>query len=128
MKNILLILLFYPSIIFGQVGFGFKNLKESLVYMNETEKKLLTDCAKTFNLEIDSLTSIEDIYDKSVIMTCSILASVRSNYPFENTVTKEYCDRAIYFEKGKTILDKPRYMIFVMRDKNGSQVTLQKYY
>lgn len=131
MKKILLILslIFVNSFVFGQgYGYGFKDPKEAYTAMSDTEKYLLLECSKLIGVPIDSMTSIDSIYNTSEYYTSNVKVVVRSNYLFINPVTGQETDTAIETVERFGGLEKPRFIVYVWKNGNNTKVTLQMYY
>jgi hypothetical protein len=131
MKYLLIISFIFQSFIsFSQtkIGFGFQNPKESINYLTETEKLLLTDCVNILGTSIDSLHGVSEIYNTPDFYNSNIRAVVRSSYLFTDPISKNLTYTVTETQEYRSIFRKPKYMIFIVREDKGSKVTLQMYY
>lgn len=130
MKYLLLIItIFLSTISFSQtkLGLAFKNPKESLKSLSYTEKSLLYECISIMGTSLDSLQGVEDIYNTPQFVNLNVKAVVRSDYFFVDPISNQKTNCAVETNKITPKLMKPRYMVFVMRNEEGSKVTLQQY-
>ena len=109
-------------------NFGYKNPKECLVHLKDSEKKLLFECLKIIGTDLESLVGVDEIYNTSEFFNCNIKAVVKSDYMFLDVKSQTYTNTVVETLEKKINLREPKYMVFVKRDSNGTKITLQMYY
>ncbi len=137
MKKLILSFLFIltTSLVMGQnYGVGLKNPRDAYNVLDSEGKDLLQECSRIVGIPIDSMCGVPDsLYNtfKYVANQYNVKVVVVSDYqinytPNSNT-TAFYGTTVVEDYHGKD-LEKPLFMVFIYKSKEGMMVTLQMYY
>ena len=135
-KLILLVCLSFISIFsFAQsYGVGFKNPQEAYRILDTNGKLLFKQCSDIAGVSIDSMSGVPDStyntfkyvandYNVKVI----VVSDHQINYtPNSNTTT--FLGNTIVEDYYGKSLEKPMFMVFIVKKTEGMEITLQMYY
>lgn len=131
-KYVVYSILFVVSLTsFGQFyGMGFKNPKEALNNLDYCDRHLLYECSELVGVPIDSMIGVDDIFNTEEFLNTeyTVKVAIRSNIIFYDEYTKDSTDTILETYLGSAKLDKPRFMVFILKKEKETKVTLQMYY
>jgi hypothetical protein len=137
MKKLILSFLFIltTSLVMGQnYGVGLKNPREAYNVLDSEGKDLLQECSRIVGIPIDSMCGVPDsLYNtfKYVANQYNVKVVVVSNYQINytpNTNTTLFSGTTVVEDYHGKDLEKPLFMVFIYKHKEGMMVTLQMYY
>jgi hypothetical protein len=137
MKKLILSFLFIltTSLVIGQnYGVGLKNPREAYNVLDSEGKDLLQECSRIVGIPIDSMCGVPDsLYNtfKYVANQYNVKVVVVSNYQINytpNTNTTLFSGTTVVEDYHGKDLEKPLFMVFIYKHKEGMMVTLQMYY
>ena len=137
MKKLILSFLFIltTSLVIGQnYGVGSKNPRESYYMLDSEGKDLFQECSRLMGVPIDSMCGISDsLYNtfKYVANQYNVKVVAVSNHQINynpNSNTTLFSGTTVVEDYYGKDLEKPLFMVFIHKDKEGMMITLQMYY
>jgi len=134
MKNSLIVLVF---LVFNLTSFGQNFLvtfysQKAYYYLYEEEKKLLLECSEIIGVPLDSMTPGSKVSDEEFLSlkSCSILSVQRMNFYVPCIEDPEYKTNTIINDicGTKSMKGKTYYLFIISSNKEGTSVTIQKFY
>jgi hypothetical protein len=118
----------------GQNGIGLKNPREAYYVLDSEGKELLQECSRIVGVPIDSMCGVPDsLYNtfKYVANQYNVKVVVVSDYQINytpNSNTTAFSGTTVVEDYHGNDLEKPLFMVFIYKSKEGMMVTLQMYY
>ncbi len=137
MKKLILSFLFIltTSLVMGQnYGVGLKNPRDAYNVLDSEGKDLLQECSRIVGIPIDSMCGVPDsLYNtfKYVANQYNVKVVVVSDYQINytpNSNTTAFSGTTVVEDYHGKDLEKPLFMVFIYKSKEGMMVTLQMYY
>lgn len=137
MKKLILSFLFIltTSLVMGQnYGVGLKNPRDAYSVLDSEGKDLLQECSRIVGIPIDSMCGVPDsLYNtfKYVANQYNVKVVVVSDYQINytpNSNTTAFYETTVVEDYHGKDLEKPLFMVFIYKSKEGMMVTLQMYY
>ncbi len=136
MKKLILSFLFIltTSLVMGQNGIGLKNPREAYYVLDSEGKELLQECSRIVGVPIDSMCGVPDsLYNtfKYVANQYNVKVVVVSDHQINytpNSNTTAFSGTTVVEDYYGKDLEKPLFMVFIYKSKEGMMVTLQMYH
>ncbi len=116
-------------------GIGLKNPRDAYNVLDNNGKYLLQECSRIVGVPIDSMCGVPDsIYNtfKYIANQHNVKVVVVSDHQINdytpNPHTTSFSGNTIVEDYYGKDLEKPMFMVFIMKDSNGLEITLQMYY
>ncbi len=136
MKKLILSFLFIltTSLVMGQNGIGLKNPREAYYVLDSEGKELLQECSRIVGVPIDSMCGVPDsLYNtfKYVANQYNVKVVMVSDHQINytpNSNTTAFSGTTVVEDYYGKDLEKPLFMVFIYKSKEGMMVTLQMYH
>jgi hypothetical protein len=115
-------------------GVGLKNPRDAYNVLDSEGKDLLQECSRIVGIPIDSMCGVPDsLYNtfKYVANQYNVKVVVVSDYQINytpNSNTTAFSGTTVVEDYHGKDLEKPLFMVFIYKSKEGMMVTLQMYY